>query len=98
MCATVKDSIRLWRRETSSRFFPQSQEAEYAGTCNSMYWDQEGTLRRGGVEDAAQLRAARAVRSRCGRVLGADRHARRAADLRIELQRFLRHEGPVLDR
>ena len=49
-------------------------------------------------EDPAQLRAARAVRTGRGRLRGADRHARHAAPLRLELQRVLRHEGPALDR
>ena len=60
--------------------------------------NQEGPLRRRGAEDPAQLRAARAVRTGRGRLLGADRHARHAAPLRLELQPLLRHEGPALDR
>ena len=50
------------------------------------------------AKTAAQLRAARAVRTGRGRLLDADRHARHAAPLRLELQRLLRHEGPALDR
>ncbi len=45
-----------------------------------------------------KLRAARAVRPGRGRLLDADRHARHAAALRLELQPLLRHEGPALDR
>ena len=59
---------------------------------------QEGRVRRRGGEAAAQLRAARALRPRRGRVLDADRHARHAAPLCLELQSVLRHEGAALDR
>ena len=50
------------------------------------------------LEDAGEVRPARALRAGGGRLRGADRHARHAAALRLELQRLLRHEGPALDR
>ena len=69
-----------------------------AGSSHSHHRNQEGPVRRRGGEAAAQLRAARAVRPGRRRVLDADRHARHAAPLRLELQSVLRHEGAALDR
>ena len=97
-CATGRGSTPRSCRETLSRSCPRSQEVEHAGARDSLHRNQEGSLRRRGVEEPGEVRAARTVRTGRGRLLDADRHARHAAPLRLELQRLLRHEGPALDR
>src|SRR6266581_1965598 len=76
-------TTRRSRQGLSSRYCTLSQEVEHAGTHDSLYRNQEGTFRRRGTEDPARVYAARALRTRCGRLRGADRQAPGAAPLRL---------------
>src|SRR5262245_8108447 len=91
-------STRCSYPETLSQYSLQFQEVKHVRPSHSVHRNQEGPVRCRGVEDPSQLRAAWAVRTGCGRVLGIDRQARSTAALRVELQSILRHEGPRLVR